>query len=154
MEKIVIVTGGFDPVHAGHIDYINAAAKLGDKLVIGLNSDDWLTRKKGKPFMNWIERFTIMDALKPVHAVIAFEDDDGTAINCIKDVMERYPNNHYIFANGGDRINNNTPELVWANQNNVPNLDFIFGVGGSTKKNSSSWLLAKWNNVSKESSAG
>lgn len=152
--KIVIVTGGFDPIHAGHIDYINEAAKLGDKLMVGVNSDEWLTRKKGRPFMNWIERAIIINALKPVERVVAFEDDDGTAIDCIKTVMELYPASEYIFANGGDRINNNTPELEWAKMNNIQDLRFVFGVGGTNKRNSSSWLLEKWKNVEKENHPG
>ncbi len=148
MEKIVIVTGGFDPLHAGHIDYINHARMHGDYLIVGLNSDEWLTRKKGRSFMNWIERCIILDALKSVDEVIAFEDDDGTAIDCIKQVREMYPENPLIFANGGDRFMRNTPELQWAQEHNIENIDFRFGVGGSNKRNSSSWLLEKWKNVS------
>ena len=62
--KFVVVTGGFDPIHSGHIDYIREAATLGDVLIVGVNSDEWLTRKKGKPFMNWEERTTVVNALK------------------------------------------------------------------------------------------
>ena len=60
MRKIVLVTGGFDPIHSGHISYFKEAAKLGDWLVVGINSDEWLTRKKGKPFMPFGERETII----------------------------------------------------------------------------------------------
>ena len=78
--KVVIVTGGFDPIHSGYIAYFNAAKALGDKLVVGLNSDAWLTRKKGRPFMSWYERCKIVMNLKMVDHVIEFNDDDDTAI--------------------------------------------------------------------------
>ncbi len=68
--KIVLVTGGFDPIHSGHIDYFNSARQLGDKLVVGLNSDKWLSRKKGQPFMTWQDRFQIIKHLKMVDFVI------------------------------------------------------------------------------------
>jgi hypothetical protein len=68
--------------------------------------------------------------------------------------MELYPAEEYIFANGGDRINNNTPELEWAKMNNIQDLRFVFGVGGTNKRNSSSWLLEKWKNVEKENHSG
>jgi D-beta-D-heptose 7-phosphate kinase/D-beta-D-heptose 1-phosphate adenosyltransferase len=61
--KVVLVTGGFDPLHSGHVSYFNAAKRLGDILVVGLNSDEWLTRKKGRPFMNLDERMRIVSEL-------------------------------------------------------------------------------------------
>lgn len=64
--KVVLVTGGFDPLHSGHIAYLTAAKKLGDKLVVGINSDEWLTRKKGKPFMPLRERISIIRDRKSV----------------------------------------------------------------------------------------
>jgi len=141
-HKIVIVTGGFDPIHSGHIAYIKAAKRLGDMLIVGLNSDAWLTRKKGKPFMNWHERATILRELRDVDDVYGFDDDDGTAIDCIRFVNRYYPNSKIVFANGGDRTALNIPEMDCG----VEGVEFVFGVGGEDKKNSSSWILKEWNN--------
>jgi cytidyltransferase-like protein len=136
--KIVLVTGGFDPLHSGHIEYFNAAKELGDKLVVGINSDAWLARKKGQAFMPWTERATIVSAMHVVDRVISFNDDDSTAIDAINQVKEIYSNHEIIFANGGDRTATNIPETV------VTNVLFKFGVGGENKKNSSSWILDEW----------
>jgi len=138
MKKIVLTTGGFDPIHSGHISYFEEAKKLGDKLIVGVNSDGWLERKKGRSFMPITERTNIIQNLKMVDGVILFNDDDGSAIEAIKNVQKLYPNDHIIFANGGDRTAKNIPEM--ANDN----VEFIFGVGGEDKKNSSSWILEEW----------
>jgi cytidyltransferase-like protein len=138
--KIVIVTGGFDPIHSGHIAYFNAAKALGDKLVVGLNSDAWLARKKGRPFMTWHERCKIIQALKVVDYVIEFNDDDDTARNAIKITRQTFPDAELIFANGGDRGTENTAEQDVRDDK----LTFAFGVGGDNKMNSSSWILDRW----------
>lgn len=137
--KIVIVSGGFDPIHSGHIAYFDAASKLGDKLIVALNSDDWLINKKGKFFMPFNERKSIIENLKIVDSVIDFDDDEyGSAINALIKVKEMYPNDHITFANGGDRNKDNIPEM------SVEGIDFKFSVGGDDKKNSSSWILKEW----------
>jgi cytidyltransferase-like protein len=137
--KIVIVSGGFDPIHSGHISYFEAAANLGDKLIVALNSDNWLVNKKGKFFMPFNERKIIIENLKTVDSVITFEDDEiGSAINALIKVKEMYPYDQIIFANGGDRNQDNIPEM------SVAGIDFKFSVGGSDKKNSSSWILKNW----------
>ena len=138
-DDIVLITGGFDPLHSGHIAYINAAAKLG-RVVVGVNSDEWLIRKKGAPFMNFEERVTIINNLRNVMAVIKFNDSDGSAKDAIKSVREMFPKNHIIFANGGDRTSNNIPEM----DIDDGNVSFEFGIGGEDKKNSSSWILSEW----------
>ena len=140
MAKIVLITGGFDPVHSGHIEYINAARQIGDVLFVGLNSDDWLTRKKGKPFMNWHERHIILSNLRSVDDVFAFDDSDGTAIDAIRRIREENPDTTIVFANGGDRTKENIPEMSCGDED----VEFVFGVGGIEKKNSSSWILKKW----------
>lgn len=136
--KIVLATGGFDPVHSGHIAYLEEARKLGDRLIVGVNSDAWLERKKGRSFMPITERTTIMENLRMVDGVILFNDDDGSSIEAIKNVKQLYPNDTIIFANGGDRTQNNIPEM------SVAGVTFAFGVGGENKANSSSWILEDW----------
>ena len=136
--KIVIVTGGFDPVHSGHISYLNHADHLGDCVVVGLNSDAWLARKKGRSFMPWRERMVVLGNLHMVDDVIEFDDSDGTACDAIRQVREKYPNDEIIFANGGDRTKENIPEMAFED------VEFVFGVGGEDKANSSSWILDEW----------
>ena len=138
--KIVLVTGGFDPVHSGHIEYFKAAKKLGDKLIVGINSDEWLTRKKGRPFMPMTERFVIISSMDVVDEVIVYNDDDGSSCDAIRLAKIRYPNAHIVFANGGDRTKDNIPEMVF------DDVEFVFGVGGINKANSSSWILEEWKN--------
>ena len=136
--KIVIVTGGFDPIHSGHIALLKEAKNLGHALAVGLNSDEWLRRKKGHEFMPWSERSAIIENLKMVDIVFSFDDSDGSAIDAIKRVKEVYPDDELIFANGGDRTKDNIPEMVFED------VEFVFGVGGEDKKNSSSWILDEW----------
>jgi cytidyltransferase-like protein len=138
--KIVLVTGGFDPIHSGHIAYIKTARTLGDMLIVGLNSDDWLERKKGRAFMPWNERLCIVNNLSMVDEVFTFDDEDGSARHLIQQVRAHYPNAELIFANGGDRTKENIPEMDIVDNN----LQFVFGVGGEDKKNSSSWILQEW----------
>lgn len=138
--KVVLVTGGFDPLHSGHIEYFKEAKKLGDKLVVGVNSDAWLTRKKGRPFMPGGERVSIIQNLSMVDHCVLFDDDDNTAKEAIKNVRMMYPDAHIIFANGGDRTSENIPEM----NTDIDNISFVFGVGGVNKKNSSSWILEEW----------
>lgn len=136
--KIVLVTGGFDPIHSGHISYFKEAKTLGDMLIVGLNSDEWLERKKGRAFMPWNERLCVINNLSMVDEVYTFDDEDGSAKAFIKQVRAHYPTAELIFANGGDRTSNNIPEME------VKDVLFKFGVGGENKKNSSSWILEEW----------
>jgi cytidyltransferase-like protein len=143
--KIVLCTGGYDPLHSGHIAYFKAAKELGTYLIVGINSDEWLTRKKGKPFMPFEERMAIIKSLSMVDNAIDFDDSDNTACDAIEKVFKR--NDHdqnltIVFANGGDRKSNNVPEQIKF-QNNK-NVEFVFGVGGEDKQNSSSWILTEW----------
>ena len=140
MKTIVVVTGGFDPLHSGHIAYFKAAKQLGDILIVGVNSDAWLIRKKGSPFMPSTERINIVEHLSMVDGVILFNDDDGSAKEAIKNVRQLYPNDKIVFANGGDRTHINIPEMDVKDDN----LTFAFGVGGFDKANSSSWILQEW----------
>jgi cytidyltransferase-like protein len=137
--KIIVVSGGFDPLHSGHIAYFKSAKDLGDRLIVALNSDQWLMNKKGKFFMPYDERKAIIENLSFVDSVIDFKDDQfGSATNALIKVKELHPNDHILFANGGDRNKENIPEM------SVEGIDFVFSVGGDDKKNSSSWILKKW----------
>ncbi len=138
INRVVLVTGGFDPLHSGHIAYFQAAKRLGDMLVVGVNSDSWLERKKGRAFMPSTERITIIQNLKMVDHCILFNDDDGSAREAIRNVKMMYPNSQIIFANGGDRTEQNIPEMT------ETDVEFVFGVGGEDKQNSSSWILEEW----------
>lgn len=138
IKKVIVVSGGFDPIHSGHIDYLNEAKKLGDILVVGINSDEWLIRKKGKFFMSWQERSKIISSLKSVDYVLNFDDTDNSAVKLLNMVKKIYVGDHIIFANGGDRTENNIPEM------SVDGVQFVFGIGGQTKLNSSSSLLNEW----------
>jgi D-beta-D-heptose 7-phosphate kinase/D-beta-D-heptose 1-phosphate adenosyltransferase len=138
--KIVLVTGGFDPIHSGHIAYFNEAKELGDILIVGVNSDEWLTHKKGQPFMSLSERVAIVESLHMVDSVMIFDDSDGGASEAIKLCLGKFPNDEIIFANGGDRTNSNIPEMSIKDER----LSFVFGVGGTHKMNSSSKILTEW----------
>ena len=137
---LILVSGGFDPLHSGHIAFFKAAKELGT-LGVAVNSDDWLIRKKGKYFMNVAERMSIIKELKCVDVAIEFSDKDDTANDAIKMALEVY--NKVVFCNGGDRTKSNIPEMAkWKDDDRVT---FVFGVGGDDKKNSSSWILNRWN---------
>jgi len=148
--KIVLVTGGFDPLHNGHISYFKDAKQLGDILIVGINSDEWLTRKKGRPFMPIKERQAIIEELAVVDHTITFDDNDGTAIDAIKKTRNFWKSaDKIIFANGGDRTKYNIPEML-----KFDDVEFQFGVGGEDKKNSSSWILKEWSQPTTERAWG
>ena len=137
--KLIVVSGGFDPIHSGHIAYFKSAKKHGDKLIVALNSDSWLEKKKGKFFMPFDERKAIVESIQFVDEVIGFKDDTkGSCINALEEIKKLHPNDDIYFANGGDRDKKNIPEM------SVSDINFIFSVGGNDKKNSSSWILNKW----------
>ncbi len=141
---IVIVSGGFDPVHKGHVRMFRAAKNLGHKVICGANSDKWLVNKKGKAFMSFAERAEILKEFESVDEVMAFKDDsEGSAINLLTQVQQLYPNCTIAFANGGDRTAKNTPEQGFCNAYNI---DMIWNIGGG-KIQSSSELLEKANQL-------
>lgn len=136
--RIAVISGGFDPLHRGHIKYIKAASELGDRLIVALNSDEWLSEKKGRAFMPWNEREAILMAMEKVDDVIYVEDDElGSCINALEAIKDFYPKDEIIFCNGGDRNIDNIPETI------VQGIQFEYGVGGA-KSNSSTWILNKW----------
>jgi cytidyltransferase-like protein len=140
MSDIILVSGGFDPIHSGHIKLINDANKYGDVVVL-LNSDAWLRNKKGKEFLSFDERKIIMQNIKGVFDVLDFDDSDQSCVDGILKAKKLFQNNIIKFANGGDRNNNTTPEKEFCDKNNI---ETLFGIGGNNKSNSSSWILKKW----------
>lgn len=145
-QKIVIASGGFDPVHSGHLNYLHTAKSLGDRLIVGVNSDQWLIRKKGAYFLPWSERSKIVEAFRCVDTVLPFVDIDDTAIDLIKKVVVDwgYTWHSFIFVNGGDRTYKNIPEMSDPELRKETRLSFAFGVGGENKANSSRDILERW----------
>lgn len=132
-KPTVMVSGGFDPVHAGHIRMIRHAAEFGDVIVIA-NSDDWLYRKKGFIFMEWGKRVEILNAIKGVVLVDSVDDSDGTVCEAIRRLKPDF------FANGGDRGKSNTPEQAVCEELGI---ELLWGIGGEEKLDSSSELAKK-----------
>ena len=135
--KIVVASGGFDPLHSGHLAYFREDKELGMYLIVGVNSDEWLMRKKGYVFMPIEEREEIIKSIKYVNGVNRFNDDDDSSIDLLNKVKYWYPSDEIIFANGGDRNESNCREL------SVEGVEFVYGVGGTDKKNSSSEIVRK-----------
>ena len=136
-KKVSLVTGVLYPIHSGHIRYFERAKDLSDYLVVGLNGDPWLTRKKGQYFQCWTERAEIVRNLSMVDAVISWDDSDDSALGAIAKCLEI--SEKVIFCNGGDRIKSNIPEVTGYSDD--PRVEFKFGIGGEEKMNSSSWIL-------------
>ena len=132
-KPTVMVSGGFDPVHAGHIRMIRHAAEFGDVIVIA-NSDDWLFRKKGFVFMEWPRRVEILNAIKGVVLVVSVDDSDGTVCEAIRRLKPDF------FANGGDRGRTNTPEQAVCEELGI---ELLWSIGGDEKLDSSSELAKK-----------
>lgn len=133
--KIICISGGFDPVHIGHINLIKEAAKYGEVIVI-LNSDAWLERKKLYAVMPWQERAEILAWMRSVKAVAAVDDSDGTVCEALRRIKPDY------FANGGDRTVENTPELDLCRELGIK---LLFNIGGD-KVASSSEIIARATN--------
>lgn len=140
-KTIVILSGGFDPVHEGHIAMFKQASQVYDHVIVGLNSDSWLSRKKGKPFMPFDCRKAVLESIRYINQVVSFDDRDNTAIQLVKQVRMLYTNHSITFGNGGDRSNANYPELRYCLENNIAVNDAL---GGSVKMNSSSTILDDW----------
>ena len=132
-KKIVAVSGGFDPIHIGHVRMIQDARKLGNVIVF-LNTDEWLKRKKGYVFMPWEERAEILLGVKGVKEVYSAMDDDNTVCEAIRRIKPTY------FANGGDRGRNNTPEQDVCEELGV---EMLWSIGGDEKRDSSSDLVER-----------
>jgi D-beta-D-heptose 7-phosphate kinase/D-beta-D-heptose 1-phosphate adenosyltransferase len=155
-NSICVLSGGFDPIHVGHVRMINAAKLSAVWLIIGLNSDEWLIRKKGKAFMPFEERREILLAINGVTDVIGFDDEDGTANDLLRRVADMRSifngfchvninmGKEIYFGNGGDRTKENIPELELCQELNIK---MLWGLGGD-KIQSSSTLLENVNGES------
>ena len=130
--ETVAVSGGMDPIHFGHVRMIQEAAQFGEVIVI-LNSDEWLMRKKGFVFMPWEERAEIIESIKGVRKVVRVDDSDGSVCEALRREKPTY------FANGGDRTNKNTPEMEVCTDLGI---SMLWGLGGG-KIQSSSDLVAR-----------
>tara|TARA_B100001094_G_scaffold264483_1_gene266506 strand:- start:2310 stop:2789 length:480 start_codon:yes stop_codon:yes gene_type:complete len=130
----VMVSGGFDPVHVGHIRMILEASEYGDVIVVA-NTDAWLHRKKGFIFMEWDRRAEILNAIKGVVLVDSVDDNDGTVCEAIRRLKPTY------FANGGDRGKTNTPEQDVCEEIGV---ELLWGIGGDYKADASSELVNRF----------
>lgn len=126
--KVVLVTGGFDPLHAGHIACLRQAKALGDVLVVGINSDTWLQHHKGRVLVPMSQRMEVIKNLSMVDAVVVYADSDGSSSDAIRLVQNHYPGAHIIFANGGDRTQENIPEMIF------DEVEYVFGLGGNTNQ--------------------
>ena len=132
-KPTIMVSGGFDPVHIGHIRMILEASTHADVIVVA-NSDDWLFRKKGFVFMEFEERAEILASIKGVIKVSGVDDSDNTVCEAIQRLKPDY------FANGGDRGKDNTPEQALCDKMGV---EMLWGIGGENKANSSSTLVER-----------
>ena len=149
-NKIIsIVSGGFDPIHPGHIMMMKDCLKFSNYLIVGVNSNKWLINKKGNYFMDIQHRIYVVSSLNVVNETMEFEDDDkGSANNLLIKIRHKYSNDKIIFANGGDRSDSSKIlEFETAKQYNI---DLKFGIGGSHKESSSSDLLKRWSEYSKK----
>lgn len=153
ITTIVIVSGFFDPIGPNHILLFNEAKKLGDYLIVGINSDECAIQKKGqKCFMPYNDRANICENLKMVDKVVSFNDKDGTACLLLQDIYDKYKSKvdkkiyKLIFANGGDRHIGDTPEQNYVDKFLPNKVKMEYGVGGTYKRASSSEYLRDWVN--------
>jgi len=138
-EIVVAVSGGFDPVHVGHVRLFQHAKDLGDKLVVIINNDNWLEKKKGFVFMHQDERAELIRAIGVVDEVIFTDHPEDPEDMSVSEALRKLK--PHIFANGGDRKTHNTPEDIVCSELGI---EMMFNVGRDGKSQSSSWLLGKF----------
>lgn len=130
---IVIISGAFGPIHRGHVRLFKGSKAIGHKVILGLNSDQWVVDKRGKVFMDWAERAEVLREFRNIDEVISFDDSDGTALDLIMRVKKLYPEMKIAFANGGGRTETNTPESGMCNAYGI---DMVFNAGGGIVQSS------------------
>jgi len=132
---ISIVSGFFNPLHGGHLDMIEEAAKMGDKLIVVVNNDVQQVLKKDKIILNEQNRARLLGALRAVDEVVVSIDQDPSVIETLELIAKKYPNDELIFANGGDRDSEKAiPEGDVCHRYGI---EMVFGVGGTEKADSS-----------------
>ena len=142
MSIYYIVSGGFDPIHEGHIENIKESRLNSDGVIVLLNSDEWLRRKKGDNFMNFYTRSVVCENIKGVIEIIAFNDDDNSACDGLRKARARHPDATLVFAKGGDRTADNTPEVAVCEELGIEiKYNVGFAINKITKPNSSSAIL-------------
>ncbi len=127
-------------MHVGHLRMIQESAKMAQIVVAGVNSDEWLMRKKGYVFMPHEERVEMVQGIRGVSKAMAFDDDDNSACDLLRRVRVLWPNFKVAFANGGDRTSDNIPEIPIAEELDV---HLIWGVGGGKVQSSSDLVNAQ-----------
>jgi cytidyltransferase-like protein len=133
--KVVIVSGYFNPLHGGHLDMIEAARALGDKLIVIVNNDHQQHLKKGKIILDEKNRLRLMRALRDVNEVVLSIDEDPTIIKTLEMVAKQHPGDELVFANGGDRDSSKeVPETAICEQYGI---EMVFDAGGVLKADSS-----------------
>lgn len=132
--RFSIVSGGFDPIHKGHVRMISAANLHYGSVICILNSNFWLTKKKGKPFMPWDDRAEILEAVRGVHRVMSVDDSDGSVCSALRSIARKYSGCHLTFCNGGDRREDNVPEVAVCKKLGI---HMAFNVGGEKIESSS-----------------
>ena len=137
---VIVLSGGFDPMHVGHLRMIQESAKMAEIVIAGVNSDEWLMRKKGYVFMPHEERVEMVQGTRGVSKAMAFDDDDNSACDLLRRVRALWPNFKVAFANGGDRTSDNIPEIPVADELGV---HLIWGVGGGKVQSSSDLVSAQ-----------
>ena len=139
--RVVVISGYFNPIHSGHIEYIKAASRLGDKLVVIVNSDEQVKIKGSEPFMDEVERMKVAGAFKGVDRVILSVDEDESVVETIKLLHNEYELDYFFdkmcFCNGGDRTKGNSPEEQYCEKKGIHT---VYNVGGGKTQSSSSIL--------------
>ena len=133
---MVVVSGGFDPIHIGHVRLFKEAKKLGDKLCVILNNDNWLIKKKGYVFMPQTERKELLEALVCVDQVLITSHPQNPKDMSVGNALSKLRPD--VFANGGDRHEDNIPEVATCQ---AIGCQMVFNVGKGGKIQSSSWLV-------------
>ena len=144
--RVVVISGYFNPLHTGHLDYIKGASELGDRLIVIVNNDKQVELKGSKPFMDETSRMRIVSAIKGVNRVVLSKDIDASVVLTLRELYNEYAVNWdfdtMIFANGGDREKNNSPEEAYCDWRKIITR---YNVGGGKTQSSSSLLEpAKW----------